>query len=529
MSRVRSSELTAACQTDAGRVRANNEDLFLCDVERGIFAVIDGVGGQAAGEVAAAIARRVMLDRLARPLGTPAERVREAIALANNEIFRASEESPAHRGMTCVLTVAVVDDRRITIGHVGDSRLYKLSPDGIRKLTHDHSPVGEREDARELTELQAMRHPRRHEVFRDVGGVYRDKDEQPFVEIVEDTIEDDSAILLCTDGLTDLVPSSAIADVVRTHAGDPHAIADALVRSANDAGGTDNVTVLYAEGPAFARAVRARAVSTGVNISQRIAGTRATWLAAGTLAGALAALLLSWSLFAASPPSARTLQVGAPGGPGNNDGDARRAFTRIADAVASARAGDIVQLEPGAYDEQVKVPDGVDLIARIPGTATLTRSAGTAGEWTAITASGSGRIRGIRIVSTSNAPVDVGISVSGGDRRIELIDLDGPMNAAIDVGDAASVTINGCFVHTGRGPALVIDAAADVTAANNAFVHVGAAAQPALVLKGDTWPILDRNVFGGYGAAIIAGVPADITAQLLSGNFVVSSAPAAVP
>jgi serine/threonine protein phosphatase PrpC len=523
MSRVRSSELTAACQTDAGRVRANNEDLFVCDVERGIFAVIDGVGGQAAGEVAAAIARRVMLDRLARPLGTPAERVREAIALANNEIFRASEESPAHRGMTCVLTVAVVDDRRMTLGHVGDSRLYKISPDGIRKLTHDHSPIGEREDAHELSELQAMRHPRRHEVFRDVGGVYRDKDEEPFVEIVEDTIEDDSAILLCTDGLTDLVPSSAIADVVSRHAGDPQAVADALVRAANDAGGTDNVTVLYAEAPGFARAVRASAANRIGDISQRIAVRRTAWLAAGTLTGVLAALLLSWSLGAASPPAARTLQVGGTGS------DAGRTFSRIADAVASARAGDTVQLEPGAYDEQVNLPDGVDLIARIPGTATLTRSASAAGEWTAVTAGGSGRIRGIRIVSTSNAPIDVAITVSGGDRRIELIDLDGPMNAAIDVGGAASVTINGCFVHTGRGPALVIDTAADVTLANNTFVHAGGGAQPAVVLKGDVWPILDRNVFGGYGSAIIAGASPDTIAQLLSGNFLVSSPPAAVP
>jgi serine/threonine protein phosphatase PrpC len=517
MSRAAASELAAACQTDAGRVRTNNEDLFMCDAERGIFAVIDGVGGQSAGEVAAAIARRVMLDRLARPLGTPAERVREAIALANNEIFRASEESPACRGMTCVLTVALVDDHRITIGHVGDSRLYKMSPHGIRKLTHDHSPVGEREDAHELTELQAMRHPRRHEVFRDVGGVHRDKDEDPFVEIVEDTIEHDSAILLCTDGLTDLVPSSTIADIVREHAGDPQAIADALVASANDAGGTDNVTVLFAEAPGFARAMRRPALGRLANASQWIAGRRATWLAAGTLIGVASALLLAWSLGAASPSAAHTLSVG---------GTDAYAFTRIADAVVYAHAGDVIQLEPGTYDEQAMVPDGVDLVARIPGTATLTRHPNAGGEWTAVTATGSGRIRGIRIVSQPNAPIAVGIHVSGADRRVELVDLEGPMSAGIDIRAAAGVSVNGCFVHTAHGPAVVVDTASDVTLANNTFVRAGGASAPAVVLKGDAWPILDRNLFGGYGVEIIAGASPDSSAQLLSGNFLASSEPA---
>ena len=80
--------LVGAARSDAGRVRANNEDLPVLDPERGIFGVIDGVGGHAGGEMAAAIARDVILQRLARPLGTPAERVREAIAIANNEIFR---------------------------------------------------------------------------------------------------------------------------------------------------------------------------------------------------------------------------------------------------------------------------------------------------------------------------------------------------------------------------------------------------------------------------------------------------------
>ncbi|MBA2354967.1 MAG: serine/threonine-protein phosphatase, partial [Acidobacteria bacterium] len=248
--------LSAASRTDPGRVRANNEDLPVLDADRGVFGVIDGVGGQAAGELAAAIARDVILQRLARPLGTPAERVREAIAIANNEIFRRASTAPDLTGMTCVVTLAVVADGRLTIGHVGDSRLYKIRPAGLRKLTHDHSPVGEREDAHEIDELEAMRHPRRHEVFRDVGSALRDKDEDDYVEVIEDVLDDDAALLVCSDGLTDMVPVATIERLVREHAGDPDAVAVALVAAANEAGGRDNVTVVYAEAPGFASALR---------------------------------------------------------------------------------------------------------------------------------------------------------------------------------------------------------------------------------------------------------------------------------
>ena len=113
------------------------------------------------------------------------------IAIANNEIYRRASASPELTGMTCVMTLAIVADGRLTIGHVGDTRLYKVRPSGLSKLTHDHSPVGEREDAREIGEYEAMRHPRRHEVFRDVGSALRDKDEPDYVEVIEDTLEDD--------------------------------------------------------------------------------------------------------------------------------------------------------------------------------------------------------------------------------------------------------------------------------------------------------------------------------------------------
>src|SRR5437867_8160601 len=148
--------LHAAFCTDPGRARTNNEDLPLVDVDHGVYGVIDGVGGQAAGEIAAGVAFDVIRQRLARPLGTAAERVREAIAIANNEIFRRADEVPDLHGMACVVTLAIVTDRVLPIGHVGDSRLYLLRG-GMQKLTYDHSPVGEREASREGSELERMR------------------------------------------------------------------------------------------------------------------------------------------------------------------------------------------------------------------------------------------------------------------------------------------------------------------------------------------------------------------------------------
>ena len=509
--------LSAAARSDAGRIRTNNEDLSLCDSDTGVFAVIDGVGGQAAGEVAAGIARAVILERLARPLGTAAERVREAIALANNEIFRQADKSAEFHGMTCVLTLALVADGHVTVGHVGDSRMYKLRSGRLRKLTHDHSPIGEREDAREISEVDAMQHPRRNEVFRDVGSTARDKDDDDFVEIIQERVEDDSAILLCTDGLSDMVSSSAIEHVVRQNAGSPQAVVDALVDAANEAGGKDNVTVVYAEGPEFARVFgaagppdRLRQGSIGQEAGPHVRG-RAVWFALGSLAGVLAVLLLLWRLDAG--PGERTIVVGGPGA---------QAARSIAAAMAVARPGDTVQLEPGTYEEQVVIPDGVDLIARVAGTAVLAGPAADSPAWTAITATGDlgGRIGGIRIVSTKDHGVQTGLRISGQGRTIELLDLSGPMNAGIELVGATAVAIRGSLLQVGHGPAVSMDDMSGATIANNTFVRSGPDAESALSIADASRLTLSRNSFLGYGVEILRGVPAEERRQLLDGNLI---------
>lgn len=237
--------------SDTGLLRASNEDRYWIDDEHGVFLVVDGVGGHAAGETAAETAVETIRGQLRETHGAVEERVRRAIACANNRIFELAQASDDLRGMACVLTLALVDDAQMVIGHVGDSRLYLIWNGGIRKLTSDHSPVGEGEDAGELTEEQAMLHPRRNEVFRDVGTQPHEAADDGFIEIRHCDFKPDAAFLLCTDGLSDLLPSAAIREIVERYDGDPQQVARELVEAANEAGGKDNVTALLVAGREF--------------------------------------------------------------------------------------------------------------------------------------------------------------------------------------------------------------------------------------------------------------------------------------
>ncbi len=257
-------EIKSYYRTDIGIIRSNNEDIGYASSKHGIFVVIDGMGGQAAGEVAAREAWRIIVERLQRSDGTVENRIREAIVLANNAIYDKAQEKDDYQGMACVLTVAVVEGNELFYGHVGDTRLYLLRPDGkdeerIVKLTSDHSPVGEREDSGELSEEQAMHHVRRNEVFRDVGSQWHDPHDlydDNFIEFRHHPFESNWALLLCSDGLTDLVKKKKILDLVEQYADKPEDVTLHLINAANDAGGKDNVTVVFAAGNDYARALR---------------------------------------------------------------------------------------------------------------------------------------------------------------------------------------------------------------------------------------------------------------------------------
>lgn len=245
----------AGLATDPGLQRSVNEDRVLVDDALGMFLVVDGLGGHAAGEMAAETAVRAItgyLESAALEEKHDVEQnIRRAITAANNRIYELARENPEWQGMACVLTLAIAHDDCITFGHVGDSRLYLLWNGNLRKLTSDHSPVGEQEDFGELTEEQAMRHPRRNEVFRDVGSEPRESDDPQFIETRTFRFRHDAALLLCSDGLSDLLTSAEIASIVEHYDGDPDAITRDLVAAANAAGGKDNISVILVAGSEF--------------------------------------------------------------------------------------------------------------------------------------------------------------------------------------------------------------------------------------------------------------------------------------
>jgi serine/threonine protein phosphatase PrpC len=340
-----------------GRVRKNNEDAWFIDAERGFYLVVDGIGGQAAGEKAAEIAVERIRARLERQTGTCEQRIREAIAMANNEILRQAGSRPEWQGMACVLTLAVLENGSAVIGHVGDSRLYQVRAGAIRKITHDHSPVGEREDNRELTEAEAMRHPRRNEVYRDVGSEEHTPDDPDFIEIMRIPFDGDSALVLCSDGLSDLVTSDAIRQTVERNAGNPDGAVRELIDAANAAGGKDNVTVLVVEGDQFTPPSATESAPPARSRSWLVPVVGLLAAAAG-LAGGIA-----WERAHRPPPVEilpRILVV---------RDDPR--FPTISAALAAARAGDTVEVPLGEYAEPVVLKSGVTLLSRVPREAVL--------------------------------------------------------------------------------------------------------------------------------------------------------------
>jgi serine/threonine protein phosphatase PrpC len=497
--------LIAAGQTDVGTQRNVNEDRLHCDVSRGIFIVVDGVGGQAAGGKAADVALSMLRKRLERETGSTSKRVREAIAIANNEICRLAASRPEWSGMACVLTVAVVSQGRATIGHVGDTRLYKLRGERIEKVTRDHSPVGEREDAKELSEQQAMRHPRRNEVYRDVGSEPHTPSDPEFVDIEEISFEADAALLLCSDGLSDQVESAAIADVVNHHAGEPEAVVRTLVDRANAAGGKDNVTIVYVEGEQFAASQAGREITRSLTSAGVVeaAGSRKSRLHAAVIAIVLLAAGFAFGLTIEQlyPTSFLGNGVISPA----PDSQIVQPGEAIAAAIERAAPGTQVIVEPGEYRERVFLKTGVSLVSRVPRGATirLPSVASDTDSGAAVVATGTtnAELAGFRIVGDAATPLVVGISVAGGTVSISDVEVSGATKAGIDFGEGSSATLLGSEIHDNRGVALFIHTGANLRIANNVFSKNGMSehAPGSFVVEAGSMPRFERNVFVGLG------------------------------
>lgn len=240
-------------KTDLGCIRTNNEDAFLvCNIwddQHVLAVVIDGVGGYEGGEVAAALAQETILEYLKiNTEGDCLKLIKEAVISANNRIFSERNQNPSLSNMSCVLTASLVelDSMRVNIAHVGDTRIYQYASSHMEKLSHDHSLVGYREEIGDLTEEEAMTHPQRNIISRDVGSCLLTFSDNNYVEVASYPLESKAQLLLCSDGLCDMITSKKMAEVLSQEISVEQK-AESLIDEALKAGGRDNVTVVIVD------------------------------------------------------------------------------------------------------------------------------------------------------------------------------------------------------------------------------------------------------------------------------------------
>lgn len=244
--------------TDPGKRRKENQDAFIArqlwGSDNALIAVIDGVGGYAGGEKAAAIAKESITKYMEHPKGDTLTMLREAVIYANNRIVEERKKDQLISEMCCVLTAVVADaaNQQLHYAHVGDTRLYRFRNGLLQKLTKDHSFVGIREDAGEMTEQEAMSHPHRNQILREVGSTLHRLDDEDFMDYGSEALLPGDQLLLCSDGLTDMITARQVTTILGTTQALPHKV-NSLVALANEMGGNDNITVVLLKRKAVAK------------------------------------------------------------------------------------------------------------------------------------------------------------------------------------------------------------------------------------------------------------------------------------
>ncbi len=233
--------------TDIGKHREINQDSYFVSEEQELplFIIADGMGGHKAGEVASKMAIDIIKEKILEKAkdikleeNIIAEIIREAIESANVKVYEASKEKEECSGMGTTITMTYILDNKAFIGQVGDSRAYLLRDNELIQLTKDHSLVAELLRNGSITEEEAECHPQRNLITRAVGT-----DEGIDIDIVTEKLYEEDLILLCTDGLTNMVDDNEIKEVLLKRK-DIKTACDELVNLANNNGGYDNITVV---------------------------------------------------------------------------------------------------------------------------------------------------------------------------------------------------------------------------------------------------------------------------------------------
>jgi PPM family protein phosphatase len=237
-------------QTDPGLARENNEDSVVYDAPTSLTVLADGMGGYNAGEVASGMATAFIRSEMSRWLSqvgktANAREVRRALEIcvdnANRSIFNAANSNPQYAGMGTTLVVGVCHEARLMIGHIGDSRCYRLRGDEFSQVTKDHSLLQEQMDAGLITPEQAATSLNKNLVTRALGV-----EDSVLLEVNEHRVEPGDLYMMCSDGLSDMVDDAGIAEILKS-ADSMEQKALALVAAANAAGGRDNISVLLFE------------------------------------------------------------------------------------------------------------------------------------------------------------------------------------------------------------------------------------------------------------------------------------------
>ena len=237
---------TFGSRTDIGCLRDHNEDSLV--VTPPLFAVADGMGGHAAGEVASEIAVNVLAERA--PAHPDSEALGRAVEEANRAVIRAAHEGRGREGMGTTMTAAMLEGERLIIAQVGDSRAYLLHQGKLQQLTRDHSLMADMIEAGQLTPEEARTHPQRSVITRALGS-----DAHLHPDIYEINVETGDRLLICSDGLSGMIFDDQIENTLR-RVQDPQRCASQLVNEAIAAGGHDNVTVIVADVTGYAEVRR---------------------------------------------------------------------------------------------------------------------------------------------------------------------------------------------------------------------------------------------------------------------------------
>lgn len=233
--------------TDIGLVRSINEDSYYCsNGTRGLYLYIiaDGMGGHSGGEIASKASvetvRHFIETNFERPeyVEDRLSMIREAMARANSEVYNRATAIDGLEGMGTTLTMAIIDRKRLYVGHIGDSRMYLLRNGKFDKLTEDHSLVAELIKKGSISPEEGDRHPQKNIITRALGT-----DRNIEMDLLTKDLQRDDLILMCTDGLTNMLDLEEIVSLCDAEV-NPQSLVEKLVDSANNKGGTDNTTVI---------------------------------------------------------------------------------------------------------------------------------------------------------------------------------------------------------------------------------------------------------------------------------------------